>query len=709
MLMQINTGKDALVQGVEAVDAADLGIRYSSFRGLGRLDDQIEGIRVGMISWPGGYLAEASPERFGLNFDGLYNPAFKQPGLEEMLEFANDHDAGLSIVLPTLRYAGKPEEMRADVQRFMTDLLGGHYGPLPEQVILHIGSEYYHHFDAVFGDEGAAEYGEVASGMVAEINKALANPRLNPSGREIEVSVQAGRDLAEDEAIRDAFDDRTLASVDLVMHHRYPGTAEGVDFTLKQFQPTFDAWKDDVTEAGGERPELHLSEWNVASVTRAEALTKYIRDMRADGIRINRADVDLEGRSDADFEQYWQDLLATRDYGMAQPRLYLELFSEYQAEGMGAASLHAWDMVHAGRVTYVDDAGEPVQFVGAEMIDMLYESVEGLTVMNIATQNPKNADLWTYGYENDDRTVLFLSADDDARVRGVQLDIEGLEQGYAGVWVERLTAEVPADWQDRFDVPVSPGVDQSVEANTYALGHREAADFTVKNGVLTVSSTHPGEVLRVVIAHSPAEAAAIEDWAGQPHMEYQNGEIIAETLAPTPSEAGLPPHTIWVSAEGENFRSETPAEALAAKTSYWKMTNRAGTRVEETDDTLHAEAPAPWAQMPAPEDDSTTARETYPGDNAPAWDARDSRHDRADDSRADNGRDIAPAQDARADFDLPMIEAEPGAEDSHDADTDPTDDVDQEAAQRMAGFSEIAHALSMGGMAGLIAVAGHLF
>lgn len=523
MFIDVNTGLDARVAGAEAVDAADLGVRYSSFRSLDRFDEQLDGIRFGMISWPGGAMAEADVARFGFEYDGLYNPVYGQPGLSEMMSFAIDHDAGLSIVLPTVRYAGRLDALQADVRGFMEDLLSGHYGPLPDKMIFHIGSEHYHHFNALFGANGAAEYGEVASAMVHEINAALADPALNPGGVEIDVSVQAGRTMVEDEAIRDAFSPEDLASVDLVMHHRYPGNAEGVDSTLNQFEPIYQAWEDDVQGAGGDRPELHLSEWGAASLTRSEGLTKYIRDMAAEGITINRGDIDLAGRTDADFENYWQDLLATRDYGLEQPRLYLEVFSEYQATGMGAASLHAFDMVHAGRATYTDQAGNPVQFIGADMIDMIYESVEGLTVMNISTENTRASDLWTYGFENDDRTVLFLSADDDAVVGGVDLDIEGLDKGYSAIWVESLTGRVPADWMARYGVADNALVDESNEAQTYMEGVRSDLAFTVSGSTLHLDITAPGETVRIVIAHSAEEAAEVAEWAGPADMLMIDG------------------------------------------------------------------------------------------------------------------------------------------------------------------------------------------
>lgn len=522
MFVSINTGSDAFIDGAEKITSSDLGVRYSGFRSIDRFLEQIKDLNVGLISWPGGTLAEDRVDSYGMEFKGLTSATSRMPSLAEMMQVANEQGAGLSIVLPTERYSGRIDEMRVDVQNFMQDLLSGDYGPLPQTLIFHIGSEHYHHFQGLSPDGAAAEYGRVAAAMVEELTHALNDPTVNVIGADIDLSVQAGRTMAEDEQIRDSFSPEALANVDLVMHHRYAARAEGIDFNLKPFSPILDAWQQDVTRAGGDVPQIHLSEWNVASVTRTEGLNSYIRDMAAQGITVNRADVDLDGRTTTAFENYWQDLLATRDYGVAVPKLYLELFSEYQAEGLGAATIHAADLMHAGRMTYTDTDGNPVQFVGAEMIKMIYESVEGTQVLDVSTENARSSDLWTYAYEGDDRLVVFLASDDDTVLGNVTVDIEGLSGGYTAIWTDSLTAEVPADWMERFGVADNPNVDESNEGQTYAIGVRGDVPTAVNGDQLTVSFSQPGQVVRIVIAHTQAEAELIEEWAGAPDFEFSD-------------------------------------------------------------------------------------------------------------------------------------------------------------------------------------------
>lgn len=530
MFVSINTGADAIVDGVEKITASDLGVRYSGFRSIDRFIEQIKGLHVGLISWPGGTLAEESTNSYGLEFHDLTSADSKMPSLSEMMQIANDQGAELSVVLPTVRYSGHIDEMRVDIQNFMQELLSGEYGNLPDRLIFHIGSEHYAHFQGLSPDGAAAEYGRVAAAMVEELTHALNDPSINLIGADIDLSVQAGRTMAEDESIRDSFSDEALANVDLVMHHRYAAQAEGIDFNLKPFSPILDAWQQDVTEVGGEAPQIHLSEWNVASVTRSEGLSSYIRDMAKEGITVQRSDIDLAGRTSTEFENFWQELLSTRDYGVAVPKLYLELFSEYQAEGLGAASIHAADLMHAGRMTYTDVEGNPVQFVGAEMISMIYESVEGTQVLKVSEENTRSSDLWTYAYEGDDRLVVFLASDDDTVMGDVTVKIEGLESGYAAVWTDSLTAEVPADWMERFGVPDNPNVDESNEGQTYALGVRGDVATKIDGDQVTVTFTQPGQVVRILVAHSQEEADLISEWAGDP--DFAKSDAAMAEFAP---------------------------------------------------------------------------------------------------------------------------------------------------------------------------------
>ena len=122
------TGGSAYDTSLDPISEDVFGVRYVTYRNIFRFLDQIEDLDVGLIVWPGGSLAELNEDRYGFQFDGLYNPDTGKPSLADMMQVAMDKDAGLSIVLPTVRYVGREDDLRADLQDFMQDLLGGHYG-----------------------------------------------------------------------------------------------------------------------------------------------------------------------------------------------------------------------------------------------------------------------------------------------------------------------------------------------------------------------------------------------------------------------------------------------------------------------------------------------------------------------------------------------------------------------------------------------------
>lgn len=523
--------------GALAFDAADLsvvqksleitdlafGYKYGSFRSVDRFLEQLSDTHVGLITWPGGSLSEKDPSRYGFGFDGLFNPALNKPGLAEMFAIARDEGVGLSVVLPTARYDGNDAGLRADVKGFMVKVLSGHYGPLPEHVQFEVGNEWYCVFGNTVAD--AQAYGHVANIYVDEIAAALNDPAVNRIGADISIAVQSGRTLAEDAAVRSEFDGDHLAEVDLVTHHRFAFTAAGVDKSADEMGRILDAWEADAREVGGDRPALFLGAYNVASLTRDEALDDYIKAEALAGRIVDADDIDLSGRSNAGFEQFWQNALAKRDYGAEHPRLLLENFAEYGGEGMGAAATYGSDMAHAGRLSAEDAYGNPQHFVGQDLLDMLGESTVGTRVLNISLGNDRSDAVWTYAFENDDKLVVFLSA--DHRPPGkLTVSVPGLGTTYKAVYGDSLTAEVPADWMQRFGVPDTAGVDETNEGQGYAIGRREAATPVITPEGVSVDLDKPHEVIRLSFAKSDVGLREIEAYSDDAGVELDGPETV---------------------------------------------------------------------------------------------------------------------------------------------------------------------------------------
>lgn len=517
MQIQVLTGPSAYVAGSLPFDDDHFGYNYTGFRAFDRFLTQLDGSKVGLITWPGGALAEFQTDRFGLEYEGLWNGFNAAGDLPEIFEAASRLGAGVSIVLPTIRYMDRPEALATDVRNFMADLLGGQYGPVPDRLILEIGSEFYSTFAAV--ENGTAEYAEIADQMLREIAAAVADPAINPLGIDPEIAMQGGRTLEEDEVIRDHLGDDALRSVDMVIHHRFAVMATGVDPSATEIGHILDAWEEDMAAVGEDRPELFLGTYNVASYSRGEALRDYVAEMGAQGIHIDREAVDLAGRTDTGFESYFQSRLERYDYGAEHPRVLLEMMAEYGAEGMGGAGTYGSDMMHAARLTYTDAEGNPVQFVGQDMLDMMAESITGTRLLDISTTNDRLDDVWTYAFEDDHTLVIFLSAD-DMPPGEVEITLPG-----AGTLVsmraDSLTAEIPADWMERFGIPDNPEVDETPESRSYALGVREAATATQTESGVSVMLDQPHQIIRLAFAKDEIGAADIASWSDGEEVELE--------------------------------------------------------------------------------------------------------------------------------------------------------------------------------------------
>lgn len=509
MQVDLLTGPSAYVAGSLPYEAGHFAYNYTGFRAFDRFLTQLDGSKIGMITWPGGALAEFQTDRFGLEYDGLWNGFDAAGDLPEIFEAASNLGAGVSVVLPTIRYMDRPDALASDVRAFMADLLGGQYGPVPERLVLEIGSEFYSTFADV--ENGTAEYAIIADQMLREIAAAVADPSVNLLGIDPEIAMQGGRTLDEDEVIRDHLGDDALRSIDMVIHHRFAVMATGVDPSATEIGRILDAWEEDMAAVGEDRPELFLGTYNVASYSRGEALRDYVAEMGAQGIVIDREAVDLAGRTDTAFETYFQSRLERYDYGPEHPRVMLEMMAEYGAEGMGGAGTYGSDMIHAARLTYTDAEGNPVKFVGQDMLDMMAESITGTRLLGVSTTNDRFDDVWTYAFEDDHTLVVFLSAD-DLPPGEVTVSLRGAGT-LQSVRADSLTAEVPADWMERFGIPDNPDVDETPESRSFALGVREGATITQTDAGVSVVMDKPHQIIRLAFAKDEVGATDIAAWS----------------------------------------------------------------------------------------------------------------------------------------------------------------------------------------------------
>ncbi|MEO1154595.1 MAG: hypothetical protein AAFX59_12115 [Pseudomonadota bacterium] len=502
--LNIDSGASAYANPSEPITNLSFGARYISYNNEGRFLSQTNDLDPGMIVWPGGTLAETRDDRYGLDFDDLYNPATNKPGLSDMMDIANAQGAGLTVILPTARYLGDPGGLQDDLEGFLDKLLGGDFGRLPDPMVLEVGSEYFANFPA--GNRAGA-YGDIADLMVTEIALALSDPSVNTARADVTIAVQTGKTTAEDAVIRAAMSDEALANVDMITHHRFAYQPQGIDPRIGEVERIVDNWEADVQGAGGEAPDLFVSAWNTVTITRNGVLKMYVDDQAAQGNRIDPDSVDLDGRSHTGFERFWQSELSNAAYGQEHAAYLLESFASYAEAGMDAGSVYGIDLVHPGRLSW-RDGGQDHQFVGAEMLEMIYESVGGTHVLETQDAYDPRDPVTIYGFENDDKLVMFLAAGDRAP-GDIVLDLDGIGSELMSVHAERLTSETPSDWMAIFGIPDNARVDESPEADSYAMGVREVVKPVVTTGGLALDLDEAHEILRLSFAKTAKGAKEI--------------------------------------------------------------------------------------------------------------------------------------------------------------------------------------------------------
>ena len=510
----LDTGESAVAPSATEIDRLAFGARYVSYRNDERFEAQIDGLDPGLIVWPGGALAERRTDRYGFEYDDLYNDTIDRPGLSEMMALANTQDAALSIIVPTVRYLGREADLANDVSNFMAELLAGDFGALPKELILEVGSEYYAYFDD--GAETAeAQYAALADVAVTEIAVALGNPGINTLGADVTIGVQTGRTLAEDADIRDGLSDFALQNTEMLIHHRFPVQTQGFDTRVGDQIDINEAWLQDIQDAGGDDPDFFVSAWNAAQITRDAALDQFLDE----NPHLTAGDVDLDARTNTAFETYWQDLLLDYDYGARHPGLILEGFSTYAEAGMDAGAVFGVDVIHPGRLSWRDENGDDHLFVGGEMLKMIYETVEGTRVLESDGPYDRDAAATTYAFEGDDKLIVFIAAGSDPDTE-VSIEIDGIGSTFTSVYADSLTMGENADWMSDFGVVDNPSVDETPEQGTYAPSVRSEADLTVyENAVVTQLGAH--EVVRLAFAKSDAAADELGDVSEGEEIELQ--------------------------------------------------------------------------------------------------------------------------------------------------------------------------------------------
>lgn len=537
----VHTGSDAFVGPAQGIDSGLFGYRYVGFRGLDRFEAQTAESPAGMIGWPGGYLVEDRDDIFGLEYaaTGLVNPtppagAPDLPSVGEMMDFAIRHDQGFALTLPTMHWYDNIEGMRAQVSLFMENLLSGAFGPVPDNFTIEVGSEYYGHAPHLdmTAEEMAPIYGEIASAMIDEIRSAENDPAIKRLGVDVRIGVQGGRSDEAGTAIVGAMPPEALREIDLVILARMPQNFGGVDREMSEYESLFSTWSEAIVDAGGVPPEVFMTSFNVASPTREEALRAYSSTLGSDQQDLIPTAEELAARSDAAFEQFWQDRIARFDLGLDQPKVLMELFAEFHQMGMVSGTAFGVDQFYPGRLSYVDQAGNPVSMLGMDFMNFLYESVDDTRMLDVSVTNAVRTQNPVYAFEGDQHTTIFVMG---GRTPGeVELDIEGLSSDFTRAYVDTLTPEVPEDWMARYRILDNATVDETPEGETFADTVEGTQAPSFRDGNLVVRVEEPGQILRIVLTHSELGEAQVEEWVVDPTASVDLMALFPDDLGDDP-------------------------------------------------------------------------------------------------------------------------------------------------------------------------------
>ena len=119
-----------------------------------------------------------------------------------------------------------------------------------------------------------------------------------------------------------------------------------------------DAWESE-TGRGAEPVRFGL-EYGDADAERGAGRT-IVEYKAAQGLVVDPDDVDLDGRTTTEFENFWQDALDDVAYGQEHAAYILESFASYAEAGADAASVYGVDLIHPGRLVLARGwAGSPL-------------------------------------------------------------------------------------------------------------------------------------------------------------------------------------------------------------------------------------------------------------------------------------------------------------------------------------------------------------
>ncbi len=493
--------------GSEVISESHFGGVFVGYRGIDRFDGLIDEVNSGLIRWPGGDAAERR-DWYGLEFEDLVDPNSAKAGLTEVFALAKSNGQDVAIVIPTSDYVLSPEQAAIDLYDFLVRLQSGVIGEAPPKVILELGNEYYAMPEFV---ENPALYGEIASSMLEGVQAFLEDYPNAEDAFDLAAMAQLGKSLEDNLEIINAISPSVIDEISGLTFHRYPWTMDGAEAIEGTVELGYQAWVEAGLDPGA---DLFVSEWNIASWTRGEALSRYAALYQENfGASVDADAIDLDARNHVDFEHFWQTGnlrgpggtiidtqwgLEKRDYGLSQASGMLDLFSSLVRSGVDYVSIYGIDTQHSARISFDDS-----RFVGAAMFEMMSESLVGTRLLDLPYDNRRDDTANIFAFQGTNKTVIYISAESLglAGASSATIDLSSFGEGALNITGRRLTSELDPNWMAVHGIVDVAGIDETPESRMYQAGVIDDYVPVINDGILQIEFTESFEVIEIVIQH----------------------------------------------------------------------------------------------------------------------------------------------------------------------------------------------------------------
>jgi Ca2+-binding RTX toxin-like protein len=452
-------------------------------------------------------------------------------GLSDALHLAAEQSRDFSVVMPTVRYmpkfedidgyAGGPEQGKEDLKAFLQKLLiDGDYFDFEDldsemTVTIEIGNESDYYYDP---STGRWQYAEVVIPMIEGYDEFLAeHGGALPRNVTLELEIQAQNQRASRQ-LREALEDHERTS-DLLSHIDELVTHVGLVSSEAHFvsgysderldsDETMQAWTDLFGEYGIDAHDQATwgAEWNVG-----EAASVFVKqELRRD----YRFATDWPGVDD---DLALPDFVRSQDIGARQAGASVEVVTSLI--GKGFAELNVWGTTATTNSYFYyydtdgDGAEEQVLSHGGHAFRLMAESLPGTTLEGFGQFADTGDDPAEYYlYEDDAKLVLFLDAGGfgDGEV-SVDLSAYG---DFTYAWAEAVQTDDAATDRLLDEVAAAnPGHEylEQIEAFRRAVEVPEIvrSAVTITDGVVTYGFTDDYETVRIILAREDAGVGSI--------------------------------------------------------------------------------------------------------------------------------------------------------------------------------------------------------